>query len=977
MNVYRVLLLGSVFASAVSASVLTGVSANAAEAAAAASSTSDNAEVEGLVVTGSRIRHDNFTSAAPVEVITTAQSRLQGVIDPTQVLQSAPSAAGSVQINNQFSQFVVNGGSGVNTISLRGLGSQRTLVLLNGRRLNPAGVSGTVAAVDLNVIPSALIDRYEILKDGASSIYGSDAIGGVVNIITKNKFDGLEFEGGVGAPSHGGGSTFDFSVSGGRVRDNYHILFGGEYYQQQRIHLGSRPFGICPSDLYKDPTTGEYTYGRQYANGAPYCNFTQTDYMQSLVTGQTWVHDESKSPSFPFATFSQGSYPAQPRITNIATDPNSRNVDILSPVRRASAVVIGSVDIPHNGELYFEGIYTNRHSDQDAYVPQFFVSSLDDIIALNDNPFNPKPGYYPVSIIDLPVKHYSQNVNAARIVVGVKGDFPSGFLSKWRYDASVTYGLSRATYETPYVSTQRVENALDVVVAPAGTPANLIRHSPVDLQNYTCRVNVGNPSAGCYPLNWFVTTAAFANDPALAYISQTDHGRTNYDQVVASAYINGPLFSLPAGAVQAVLGTEFRYDKLYDNQGAGSVARDYFGQSTSGITQGDDHVWELYTELEAPIIKGAPLIESLTLNGSGRYTDYKTAGSSGTFKFGINWQAVSWLRARATYGTSFRGPALFENYLAGQTSFTGAADPCDHYGRVAAPGDPLYTNCASEGFGPDDSGFFSTPLVFAQGANGRLKPETSKNLTVGLVFQPAFADLQVSVDYFHIEVDNQISQFGPTYILNRCYNSTLFRSGDPFCTFIAPRDAEGGIASINDSYVNVARQITAGVDLTVRYRRDLPRWDAKLLFDWDGTVTTKDAIEYLPGTGLQDFNGTFGDAKLVWNSQIQLKRHKWTLFWNMEYIGGTDIYDLVGATPGGQYKLNQESVLYHDFSLTYEADKWKVTAGIRNAFDRLPPKVSNSPYSLSYAPRFGNVLAGYGQYDLYGRTYFVNLTRDF
>ena len=262
------------------------------------------------------------------------------------------------------------------------------------------------------------------------------------------------------------------------------------------------------------------------------------------------------------------------------------------------------------------------------------------------------------------------------------------------------------------------------------------------------------------------------------------------------------------------------------------------------------------------------------------------------------------------------------------------------------------------------------------GAQGRLRPETSKNFTGGLIFQPSFADLQVSVDYFHIEVDNQIAQAGAQFILDRCYESADFRSGEPYCTLVGSRDPTTlDISQIDDSYLNISRQVTAGVDLTIKYRRELPH-DIRLQFDWDGTVTTTDAVEVLPGSGLDDYNGTFGDPKLVWNSQIQLKRHRWALFWNMEYIGGTDIYSLTpGAKPGGQFKLDQGSVLYHDFSVTYDADKWKATIGIRNAFDKLPPQISNN--TSAYGSRIGNISAGYGTYDIYGRTFFVNFTKDF
>ncbi len=195
-----------------------------------------------VVVTGSRIRHSTFSSPAPITVITTSEAKDEGLLSVAQMLQRSTAAAGSVQLNQQFSGYVVNGGPGVDTVSLRGLGDIRTLVLLNGRRLNPAGVGGTVAAVDLNVIPQNLVDRYEILKDGASSIYGSDAIGGVVNIITKTNTNGLEVEADGYIPeNHGAGQSYVVSVDGGVVKDRYHVMFSIEHDNQTAITQGDLP----------------------------------------------------------------------------------------------------------------------------------------------------------------------------------------------------------------------------------------------------------------------------------------------------------------------------------------------------------------------------------------------------------------------------------------------------------------------------------------------------------------------------------------------------------------------------------------------------------------------------------------------------------------------------------------------------------------------------------------------------------------
>ncbi len=925
-----------------------------------------------LVVTGSRIRRTSFNVPAPVQIITTEDSRSEGLFSATDILQKSSIAAGSVQINNQFGGFVVNGGSGVDTVSLRGLGSERTLVLLNGRRLNPAGVSGTVAAVDLNIIPDNLIERYEILKDGASSIYGSDAIGGVVNIITRDRFDGLSIEASSVLPTRGPGKGYDVSISGGRVRDKYHVLFGLEYTQQDPIKIGDLPGGQCPRELQKLPSGTEYNFGRTNQDGTPYCDFQQTDNVQTFIEGQLYVFDPNQPASFPFVKFQQDPFgTANPRHTNIATDPRERDVDAASGSKRWSGVAIGGVDLSPSTELYFESLFTHRESSQAAYLPVFFPSTNDQIVTVSFNPFNPFADFVQ-PILTLPVQHFTQNVNAGRGLIGLRGDFSP--VRGWKWDASVTFGESDADYVSHPVISSRVMNALDVVPTPAGFDSSLSRLNPVDGLNYTCAINLTNPGEKCYPINWFVGSKAFATDKALAYISATDRGHTNYKQVVASGSLDGPLFNLPAGPLQAVLGAEFRYDKLNDTPGAFAVARDYFGQSTSGITIGDESVIEGYGELEAPLVKGKPFFDSLTVNGSVRFTHYKTAGDSWTYKGSVNWQVVPSLRFRGTYGTSFRGPALFENYLAAQTSFTGAQDPCQNYGANADPASNLFKNCASEGLAPNFPGYNATPQVFAQGALGRLKPETSKNLTIGPIWQPSFMDLQVQVDYFHIEIDNEISQLGAVNLLNLCYDSNQFRSGSPYCAEIEARDAGGNINNINDSYLNISRQITSGLDLTVLYRKEFKF--AQLRFHGEATYTLQDKFELVPGDGLTSFNGTFGEPRLVFNTDTRIKHGNWEFTWSTTFLSKQEEYSQVGVPAGGRYLLHQPSQLYHTLSVTYQGDKWKATVGVSNVTNDYPPTISTNPFPAN-TPRVGEFANGYGNLTLQGRAFFIDLKKDF
>jgi len=928
-----------------------------------------------LVITGSRIRGQTvYNSVSPVEIVTPDEDKAEGIIDPADALQHSALAAGSVQINNQFSGFVTNGGPGADTLSLRGLGSQRTLVLLNGRRLNPAGVSGTVAAVDLNVIPDAMVDHYEILKDGASSIYGSDAIGGVVNIITKDKYDGLTLESDNDLTQRGHGNSYELSATYGHVAENFHVTASLQYFRQDELTIGDLPNGKCPPENQFAPTVQGQNYGRSYANGAPYCQFEQVDDVSDdgPNTPGLFVFSGSAPASDPYIPFKQNTYPTYPRITNINTDTAEANVDAESPFQRFGATMIGGVDLPNNTEFYFEDLLTNRTSQQAAFLPQFFPADPTTIGMVSSSVFSPFHGDTVIPVIGAPVSHFTQDVWAGHAVFGFKGDFGT-FLSGWKWDTYATYGFSTASYTTQFQDKPNLYNALDAVPAVPGMPANLVRTNPVDGLNYTCNIDLTNPGSGCYPLDWFESTAQFQTDPALKYIDKTETGHTNYEQVVVSGTADGPLFALPAGEVQGVIGAEFRYDALKDNPGPIAAAQDYFNLSTAGITQGNEDVGEVYLETEIPVIKGVPLIDLFSIDASGRFSDYKTAGTGLTYKIGANWQINSTLRVRGTYGTSFRGPALYENYLAAQTSFTSASDPCAMYGINASPTSNLYKNCASEGLSPTGNGFPSTPLVLTQGALGRLKPETSTNLVVGPVWQPTFADLQVGIDYYRIDVKNEISTIGPQNILDLCYDSAQFRSGSPYCTLISPRGSDGSIAQIDDSYLNVAEQIVSGVDFNLDYGY---KFDVgQLHVHGEATYALEDNQELIPGTGFTNYVGSWGEPHFVGDVAITWRTHGWKFQWTTNYLGPQSEQSYTGD-PTSRYKEYQQQQFYHSISLEYQGDKWRATAGIRDLFDSYPPVESFNP-SPGYAPILDQYGNGTGNLQLLGRTFFFQLRKEF
>jgi iron complex outermembrane recepter protein len=923
-----------------------------------------------LVVTGSRIRHTTFNSPAPISVITTSQAKDEGLLTATQMLQKSTAAAGSVQLNEQFGGFVVNGGPGVDTVSLRGLGDQRTLVLLNGRRLNPAGVEGTVAAVDLNVIPDSIVDRYEILKDGSSAVYGSDAIGGVVNIITKTNLHGLEIEADGYIPQQGAGSAYAISVDGGIVQDKYHVMFSVQYVDQSRVTQGDLPGGQCPLELQALPGSHTYNFGRSYADGSPYCAFQQTNFVGNLDTGATWVFDGSQPASFPYVPFQQDPFGANPRVTNIATESRNTGIDAFSPSRRTSGFVSGGVDLTPTTEMYFEGLITNRKSS-DTYEAEFFPADVPTIIAASFSPFNPFPDYVQ-PVLTLPLQKATVNVTAGRALLGFDGDLFK--VPDWKWDFGVTYGQSDGSYTIHPQLVSKLDNALDVTPVASNFDPAISRVNPVDGLRYTCAINLTNPNERCYPLNWFESSQQLTSDPALKYISSTDTGHTDFKQVVVDGHIDGPLFNLPAGPVQGVLGAEFRYDALNDTPGPEALANDYFNFTSAGITKGDENVTEAYGEVEVPVLKGLPMFESLVLNGQARFSHHSLAGDHWTFKGSGNWQLVSWLRLRGTYGTSFRGPELYENYLASLIGFTSAPDPCQMYGANAAPTSNLYKNCASEGLAPNFIGYGATPEDIQEGAQGRLKPETSKNLTLGVILQPSFADLQVSLDYYHIEIDNEISQLGAANILNLCYDSAQFRSGSPYCTLVAARDLNNNIATIDDRFLNIAQEKTSGLDLEAQYRKELSF--GRVTLHGEATYQLHHTQTLFPGADPIDFLGTFGYPQMVFNTDARLKRGNWEFTWAMTFLGHQQEYTLTGETPGGRYNLDQTAQLFHTLSVSYTADKWRIEFGVRDITNEYSPVISNNP-DAAYAPRIGEFANGNGNLELFGRTFFLNLNKKF
>ncbi len=956
--------------------------------------TTGSDQTETIVVTGSRITRDEFTSASPVQAITRDRSTLAGLSNAGQIVQGSAAAAGSGQINSTFTGFVVEGGPGVSTVSLRGLGAQRSLILLNGRRLPPAGVGGQVGAVDFNILPNSIVNRYEILKDGASSIYGSDAVAGVVNVITRTRLEGAEVTANVKA-ARGGGDEYQFEGGWGRTWDRASLSASFEFNQRKSLQYGDRSFFACPQDhTYAAATslmpavTGYVLPARTVSAGDrsdlidPRTG--QFKCFTAGVSGYVITYNPfagfgvaSRTPNAPIAglTFNGAAnnpipgwrfIPYQERTFD---DPRSLTRDAISPADRYSVFIQGDWRPEGLGsaELYTE-ILANRRESSNTSFRQLFpdVNSQSSI-----NPFNATLGplqRFATPIVLVP-SDQEQDVDVARVLAGVRGDIGG---SGWSYDVYAIQSRSRGDYLDDVVPEDRL-------IAGTGT-----------LQDGSFgAVGVCNSMAptGCIPFTSLFTSAGLAGQftPAeQAYFFTKDRGNTKYDQSIVEAQFTGDLLSMPAGPLAAALGVTWRQDKIDDTPGPVTISGNSWARLTAGRTKGDDSLVEAYGEFEIPLLRGAKLAQNLSLNVSGRYSDYDSVGDATTYKINANWKVNDLIRFRSTYGTSFRAPALYELYLADQITFLSQqrVDPCIRWGDPESPANAtIQANCRRDGItDPLFAGGSTSAEILRGGGLGRLKPEDSDSTTVGLVLTPPGSGLSVAVDYFDINVDNQITSFAFAAI-GACYSSEAFRSQPGFCDLFTRNPApDRGIAQVDASYRNIVNQRVTGFDVTTSYDKDFTF--GKLEVDADITYSQDDDTELFAGRTFLP-NGTVGEPEWVGQVQTRLKRKDWTFAWTLNYTGkgnnfgyeGEDgiVDPLAGLTVLSTNRTDVASWMTHDFSVRFERDTWSLVVGATNAFDKVPPIIGEGD-DVGSIQRLGSVPLSSQYYDGYvGRTFFVNV----
>lgn len=950
-----------------------------------------------IVVTGSRIRRDTFSSIEPITVVTADEITQSGFNSATDALQSTAVTGGAGQINNFFGGFVTAGGTGANTLGLRGLGPARTLVLLNGRRVAPAGTRGSVLAADLNVLPTAIVDSIEVLKAGASSVYGSDAVAGVVNIITDTKLRGLTIDAQVNVPEIGAGFDRRVSASFGFGNDRLDIIGSVEYRKRNAIRLRDVGFTSCPIGGYLTGEGTEFGSGDGAGfdgspcftldNGGVTINTIGVPTRSALSRVSGLAGNFNRLVPAPGALGGTPGYLGVDFYSRDTFDPASQEEELITPVETLTGFFAGSYDMEMlgNAELYGEVLATRRKSSATLYrqlsLDYLRGSPLLPIEFRNGAflaPTNTSSGQVIAvrAFIGYGNTDSKQEVDYVRAGSGLRGDF---FFNGWRYDAYIGKSWTDGKYEIESFLVDRLATSLNVVQNVDGS--------------FSCAAQASIPNCvAAPPLNADTIggrlPAAFRD-----YIVDNTIGSTVFRETTFSFGIDGPLFDLPGGPVQMALGAEYRKQRIDDTPDQNAINGNLFGLTAAVPTRGSDAVKEVYGELYVPLMADRPFMENVNINASARYTDYDSYGSDVTYKVAGEWQFFPGIGVRGSYGTSYRAPALAEQFLGATSGFIGSgSDPCDADGFPANVADYSTnqqlraTNCAAIGINVATFQQNSGITVFNRGgAETGLSAETSTNWSVGAVVAPRMSDdfsVSAALDYFNIKVENGVSSLGGGTILSRCYGATDFSPTEGFCRFVT-RDPNN-ILTVTSGFVNLSTDVVKGFEFTGRLSANL--MGGRLTFNANVTKYTEQSDRLFPEEILLDSNGTLNTPDWVGSFDATYRKGPVLVRYGVEWFDGSSGTYVLNSTSRqtgeidpvreqslrDNYILEVPSYFLHSASVQFSvAEQFELTLGVRNMFDKKPPRISADLYNL-----VGNAPL-YSGYDYTGRQFFMNTTFKF
>ncbi|MEX0735263.1 MAG: TonB-dependent receptor [Steroidobacteraceae bacterium] len=832
----------------------------------------ERAMIDEILVTGSRIKRMDIDGVGKVSILTADDFAKVGAVSIDQVLKYSPFTAGA-QAGTESNYLSAKEGYGTASVNLRGLGQNRTLVLVNGRRFVADG-SGANSVVDLNAIPVNMIDRVETLLDGSSAIYGADAVAGVVNIITRRSFDGLQFDASYGVTEENDAEYSDFSLMFGRESDDRGFVISANYTDRAEARSKDRRFSEC---FFEEEAGEKFCSGSSSTAGG-------RGTAETLGNVQFNQDPNGDGDSFVPYSFALHAFDFQEFF------------NLTAPYDRTNISANGFIDLTDNIRLFTENTYSMRNSNTEAspasFANLFFSATY---------PHNPTGE-------DLTLRRrmveegfgariWEQEVSLFRTVLGLEGAIDNG----WNWDVSANYGKSE--------SDEIFTNAIDVL----------------NLEATIDEANCVAPSA-TQCVDWFGV-----NDPspeALAFINATVPTVGENVQTSLAANISGDMFVMSGRPAGFAAGIEYSRDE-------GKYRRIFTRPTLSGGGGSTEPIDADLSSTEFYAEATLPLAASLDLNLAARYSDYSDFDSEFTYKIGGDWRVTDSFRLRSTYSTSVRTPNIRELYTTEEINFTTFVDPCDQWESSSDPN--LTANCAADvgpGFtqselfvevdypgnqdlNPETADTFTFGAVFEPG------------IVDGLV---------LTLDYYQIDIDDSIRNVPPSAALEQCYFSAnkSHPTCDDIVRNIFSGDVIFLAVPLVNAAKEKMRGVDFGARYGFQaFNSDLAvNWDTSYLDQFDIEFAgARSTIEWA-GTISNGEGGHGSYTKWRSNLSLDVDRERWGASYRISYIGDADSqFQRLGATAPGV-----GSVMYHSLEGSFRlTDKLVLLGGVNNLFDKDPP----------------------------------------
>ena len=895
----------------------------------------DDDNVEEVIVTGSKITKDEFSSSSPITIITEEDILSAGNASVDEYLKYTPAFTGY-----QLGTSTNNGGDGSRKVDLRGLGFNRTLVLLNGKRT--IGDIGGDGAVDIGGIPEMMIKRVEVLKDGASTIYGSDAISGVVNFILDDKFTGLKVQAGMGEGTENGQAR-DESVGmmAGIGGDNGNVVFSASWKNQKEMLQAEQPW--ANDALYPQLQSD----GSFKAVGSGSSNSRKI-----RGPGGDYIYDSSIGAARPFTAADVYNYaPVNALIT---------------PNERTQMGVLGTLEVTDNVEMYFSGIYNRRYSHQRLAPDASFATSsavetpnngaqFNDWVPAN-NPYNPFGSVNcsnSAGICDVAVRInrrfeesggriFEQTVDAYSIVTGFRFEAMG-----WNHDISMTFAETEQVDETlNYGRFDRWAIAVDPVACAANSSCPGVLNPFGEFGSIT-------------PEQMSFLTAGSLKDQAGA------------DFEMISWVVSNDMFAFGVEKRQ-----EFGYFKPDEFSAEGLTTG-----GASAPLRGGFSVTEVFGEYLAKVS------DELTVDMSVRYSDYDTVGDTTNFKIGADYVLSEDVRLRASYGTGFRAPNVSELNTDASTTFPVIDLPCEFGDRRLAAGaisQTIHSNCQALGYDTSDAGEygFAWQSYHEYYADGQLAPEESTNLSFGAVMDSdMLGGVQMSVDYFNIEIEKVIALPIANLIFLDCLSQTTMDFSKGSCglfidyglnddSSFGPNGLQyfGYPGDIETPWGNQGTFTSDGIDFALSTSGDLDMGAVSgYSVNFDATWHNSYEQEFTYGGGRDYVGSADGFAvypELRYVLALGVNGDSWNASWNIRFVSESDD---VWRHPSVTADAVAEATTYHDLTTSYDFGNTVLRFGVNNLTDEKPPYF-HSNFNGNTEP---------GVYDVIGRRMFMSVTATF